>query len=357
MTIFSNPGGAKQFNRGMASRRDSITFSSQEESTQYSTATSTSTPTSTSRRTPDIFKRLVYQHRYGTQELHTESLVCLESDAYLTDNIIQFYLIYLWNMCSDTLADKIHIFDTIFFSKLTAIFNPKKIDSIKLDQLSKWSRNVDIFSKDFLIFPVCHDDHWFVIVVCYPNEVKEAFRADKTNGFLVDDEDYEDDEPVEVIIDGADCQADVFHNALENLEQINSSGPPPAKSTHPVKKIPCIIVMDSLGVKNVEFTDTIRDFLDYEWRSRPDAPIKRFHNYDLRDYFPSLPKQPNAHDCGMYVCHYSRCFLNDPYEFCRLVRLSNSRSRSTLKSKIQAYIDEIDREKLRTLILDICTRD
>ena len=28
-----------------------------------------------------------------------------------------------------------------------------------------WTRNVNIFEKDFVILPVCKDDHWFLVIM------------------------------------------------------------------------------------------------------------------------------------------------------------------------------------------------
>ena len=35
--------------------------------------------------------------------------------------------------------------------------------------MKNWTRNVDIFSKDFLVFPINQHAHWHVIIVCFPN--------------------------------------------------------------------------------------------------------------------------------------------------------------------------------------------
>lgn len=39
--------------------------------------------------------------------------------------------------------------------------------------IQKWTGDVDIFAKDFLIIPINYALHWFLAIVCYPNEVVE----------------------------------------------------------------------------------------------------------------------------------------------------------------------------------------
>jgi len=36
------------------------------------------------------------------------------------------------------------------------------------DKMKKWTKKIDLFQKDFLFIPVNDNDHWNVIVLCYP---------------------------------------------------------------------------------------------------------------------------------------------------------------------------------------------
>ena len=37
-------------------------------------------------------------------------------------------------------------------------------------RVHKWSRNVDIFSKDLIFIPLNESAHWYLAVICYPGE-------------------------------------------------------------------------------------------------------------------------------------------------------------------------------------------
>lgn len=281
-------------------------------------------------------RRLVYKHKFGIVELHRQSLDCLKTGSYLSDNIIQFYSAFLLNEASDAQAKRFHIFDTIFFEQLTKTFYllppDYKIDVPKCRQLSKWYNGVDLFKKDFLIIPCCLDDHWFSIVICYPNNVEPAFR--KSNSFS------------QVEIQNSD-EDEVFEDSVEDLSALD--GQPETSST---KKTPCIIIMDSLNIKNRTISMRVRDFLDFEWRTKCSI-VKKFSHHDLKDYFPSLPKQKNTYDCGIFMLLYLRCFMENPDKFYNLVITSDAASRIELKNMIRS-VNGNDRDSMKKLIIRVC---
>lgn len=261
--------------------------------------------------------RLIYRHNYGTVEIHTESLECLNPSNYLNDTIVQFYFAYLLKeVCSKQIASKVHIFDSIFYEQLEKVFEDDKIDSEKLQQIRKWYEGVDIFDKQFLIFPVCSDKHWFTIVVCYPYAVRPIVYTSK-----------EEDSP--------------------------------DQSKHSTKdsEIPGIIIMDSLNLKTRKLTAKVRDFLDYEWRDRK-TDIRRFSHTDLKDYFAPFPKQKNAYDCGIYMLMYIQCFFDmNPSVAYGLIRKSDSESSSRLKDAINELVEVNSRSKIRKLITRVCNNN
>lgn len=259
---------------------------------------------------------LTYQHKDGIVELPMTSIKCLETASYLNDNVIQFYLAYLLNECCDEpIRQRVHIFDSMFFQHLISIFD-NSVQKIKWKQLPKWC-DVDIFKKDFLIFPICLEHHWFCIIVCYPAAVK-AVDFDVT--------DSSDSSRIHPQSDDSDKTA---------------------------RKTPAILVMDSLGVKNRLATMKIRDYLDYEWRSRR-RRVKRFSHHDLDDYFPKLPKQKNDYDCGVYMLLYIRCFLEQPDNFHKLaLQIDDLESRKQLKSIVAKRLAQSSRTFLKQMILKI----
>lgn len=278
--------------------------------------------------------KLNYEHNNGVVELHLDSLNCLDSEKYLNDSIIEFYTAYLTKeICPDEVKQRIHIFDSIFYSRLMEIFpqlppekdrghddengkdtgsGPKNklkllIDQTKWHQLGKWLNGLDVFGKEFLIFPVCLENHWFAIVVCYPANVPY----------------YDDDS-----------------QSPEN--DTNRDGPKPA-----------IIVMDSLNLQKQLVTMCVREFLDFEWRSKL-TKIKDFAYCNLEQYHPRLLKQSNAYDCGLYMLAYIRCFIKEPDRFCRLVRDDSPKSKEVLNDKISECLSDTGRESIKSLIHRVC---
>lgn len=312
-------------------RNDQVSISSDDESASQNA------------QNGDSYMRLLYRHRFGTVELHTQSLDCLNSCSYLSDNIIQFYSAYLINKLNEIQASRFHIFDSIFFEQLSKIFDINKpgIDVTRWRQLSRWYSHVDIFSKDFLLFPVCHRDHWFVIIVCYPRKVQLAFKENDDN---VTQEDHEDDE------DKVD--EEVFKDTYDNIDCLRRQ-----TSQNKDSKTPCIIIMDSLSIRNRSITLKVRDFLDFDWRTKCAGAIKKFSHHDLKDHFPRLPKQKNAYDCGLYMITYMRCFVRDPDRIYQLVIQNDIDSQAQLNAIIEGSVGENDRENLRELILNVCNRD
>lgn len=260
-------------------------------------------------RLKEAEQRHVYKHKYGIVELHADSLKCLSSGMYLNDAIVQFYAAYLMNeVCRYDMASKIHVFDTIFHNRLKDTFTEKAVDPIKWKQLNKWFNGVDIFEKHFLIFPVCQEDHWIAIVVCYPSEVGH----------------FEED-------------------SLSPDQSSESKG----------KQVPGIIVMDSLGIYKQSVTKEVRDFLDFEWRTKS-KKIKSFSYHNLDQYHPRLPKQTNAFDCGIFMLAYLKSFIIKPDKFYRYVRKGGKQLDENLSASIHTSLSESSREALKSLIYKVC---
>lgn len=251
---------------------------------------------------------LSYKYIYGDIEFPSENLNSLKDGHYLSDSIVQFYLAYLINGCDKHLAERVHIFDSYLMNRLKPIFK-QEINPVKLRNLNRWLTDVDVFKKDYIIFPICSEQHWFVIIVCYPKLVEEFEQSHYSRL------DYEN----------------------KDLDE-NTSG---------------IIVMCSLACKAKKYTAIIRDFLDYEWRTRVED-IKRFSEYDLVAYHPRLPMQTNSYDCGIYMLAYVRAFLEDPDNFYECVKTKNALSEEKLANKIRKSLEMVNRDSIKALIRQIC---
>ena len=79
-----------------------------------------------------------------------EKMRCLNPGAWLNSEVIMYYLELLQN----TWGSKCHIFNTHFFSKLTGDAGYKDV--------LRWTRKIDVFSKDVLLVPInANNRHWY----------------------------------------------------------------------------------------------------------------------------------------------------------------------------------------------------
>lgn len=90
------------------------------------------------------------------------------------------------NSIDEEIRKKTHIFNTFFFTRLQ---EKKKDDKVKIgeypavvyNRVKNWLKNVDIFSKDYLVIPVNRSHHWFLIIVCNAKNVLSVQSDDVVN--------------------------------------------------------------------------------------------------------------------------------------------------------------------------------
>ncbi|XP_031777504.1 sentrin-specific protease 6-like [Nasonia vitripennis] len=83
-------------------------------------------------------------------------LNCLEEGKYLNDIILDFYLTYfLCEMISSSDRNRTHLFSSFFFKKIASAQNKNNIPTKKIyESVQKWTKNVNLFEKDFIIVPI-----------------------------------------------------------------------------------------------------------------------------------------------------------------------------------------------------------
>ena len=144
-------------------------------------------------------------------------LKTLEHNQWLNDTIINFYLSYLKEqVLPPDDKDRVYIFSTFFYTNLNSDkrHHEKVPDREKRHlAVARWTKSVNIFQKNLLVFPICTNNHWFLIVVVKPNLVA--------------------------------CP-----------DEKNNNGEP------------SIIVLDSLGGSQGTSVRLIREYLAEEWRTR-----------------------------------------------------------------------------------------
>lgn len=100
---------------------------------------------------------------YEGLSITASDLECLAAREYINDNIINFWLKYMYQkLLSDAEQKRILIYDSHFMAAL------EKMDN---ERTHRWLRKMKLFEKDFMIIPVMEDEHWFLMTLEYPNNV------------------------------------------------------------------------------------------------------------------------------------------------------------------------------------------
>ena len=47
-------------------------------------------------------------------------------------------------------------------------------------RVKNWTRNINIFEKDFIIVPINKNAHWYLAIICYPYLLEPEFEGEQT---------------------------------------------------------------------------------------------------------------------------------------------------------------------------------
>ncbi|XP_071455706.1 sentrin-specific protease 6-like isoform X2 [Hetaerina americana] len=118
----------------------------------------------------------------GGITINPEDYLCLGEDQFLNDVIIDFYLKYLTQSClSEVDQSRTHVFSSFFYKRLTTrpIRSARRHHPLEMDgstspaekrhaRVKSWTKNVNIFEKDFIVIPINESAHWFLAIICFP---------------------------------------------------------------------------------------------------------------------------------------------------------------------------------------------
>ena len=198
----------------------------------------------------------------------------LKEPEYLNDNLIDWKIKFDINnkvIEDDSIRNRIHAFNTLFFTKLTEVKDHQR----GFELVKKWTQHVDIFEKDFVLVPVNKDLHWSLIIIARLNLLKPN-EEEKEN--MTD-------------IDGPEF--------LQDMDDDNRS-------------VACILHMDSLspyGHSGEEFAKILRLYLQHEWKAKKGTKLECTVN-KLPFHKCSGPTQDNSYDCGVFVIKYVEYILD-----------------------------------------------
>ncbi|PGH11894.1 hypothetical protein AJ79_04586 [Helicocarpus griseus UAMH5409] len=126
-------------------------------------------------------KPLVYPPKGKKRaEVELHDLERLGDGEFLNDNLIGFYLRFLEHHMERNkpeLAKRVYYFNSYFFASLTN--TPKGKKGINYQAVEKWTRNVDIFSYEYIVVPINENAHWYMAIICnLPNLCNEKSGAE-----------------------------------------------------------------------------------------------------------------------------------------------------------------------------------
>jgi len=111
----------------------------------------------------------------GGIPIYFEDLDCLRQPEWLTDQIINFQLKVLLNHLpassrKDVMLFSSHFYSSMVFPRVGSESSQSKKE-IQHKRVARWTKAVDIFKKQLIIFPVCTGTHWFLILAVRPGDI------------------------------------------------------------------------------------------------------------------------------------------------------------------------------------------
>lgn len=266
---------------------------------------------------------LVYpkEPKYNCEQISLTSrdLDCLKPSRMLNDNIVSFGMIqameFVANLSGEnsqlakTNLSNMHIFNSFFYSKLLQIYNGKK----SFDLIERWTKDVNLFDKRYLIIPVCQSYHWILIIVCNASLTPLS------------------DDPI-IVSNSGDIQP----------------------SSNKVHKWPAILICDSLRHFYMsKLTEPIRMFLIAQWKKeRPNKLVPNFMDKRaLPVVLAKVPKQKNTYDCGIYLLYTFYEFIKSPLNILSFAAKEEEMRFSCMSMKPEEYreklLKDIEKERFK----------
>uniref|UniRef100_A0A6B2KZ61 Ubiquitin-like protease family profile domain-containing protein n=1 Tax=Arcella intermedia TaxID=1963864 RepID=A0A6B2KZ61_9EUKA len=204
----------------------------------------------------------------------------LKPDQFLNDSVIDFFLRY----CKEKyLESKQFYFCNTFFYK-----------SLEKVSIRKWTRNVDIFSYDYIFIPINEDFHWKLAVVCLAGSHTKPKSESSDDSNSSKKKSRSSDDSYSPYPKKKSKSSDD-----DNLVSVQSS---------------CILLFDSLRMETEDSLvfKQIRNYLNAEWQAKNKQETRQFTLHNCIGYIPEAPRQNNAIDCGVFVLQYVKQFCRDP---------------------------------------------
>jgi sentrin-specific protease 7 len=210
-------------------------------------------------------------------------------------------------------------------------------------RVKNWTKNVNLFEKDYIIIPINEQSHWFLAIICFPH-LNEPCTIDTNQPIKLQPVAKRKKKKLQLVQIGNTTITPLSKKDHQLLESINlnddemserdeaegddsdlgadsedSEDDPSIDRGQPVK-LPCILIFDSLsGAARARVVATLRDYLTCEYRAKlPNQPIKVFNKNNMFGNCVKVPQQNNFTDCGLFLLQYVEEFYRNPIKDYRL---------------------------------------
>lgn len=321
---------------------------------------------------PKWAKPIVYP-KEGARRVTVDAgdILHLDAGEFLNDNIVNYALRDIEENMRPPHKDRVHFFNTFFYTSLTAKTGKR---GINYDAVKKWTKNVDLLSKPYVVVPINLDLHWFVVIVYNLPAVKRKMMDSDAVEPPTEDLTLSDSDVMPEKADGTRSRLAklALTDGLDRTESGYTSGdgevveiggldtldskPITAKGRKrkrrrvmPVRKDTAnetmIISLDSFGMTRSNELKQIKQYIIDEAREKRqiDVSIDDLHGVNAK----GIPQQNNFYDCGVYLIGYMREFAKDPDRFVKRIL-----GRELDDSDFQEFDTSIVRKEIREKLLE-----
>lgn len=321
---------------------------------------------------PKWAKPIVYP-KEGARRVTIDAgdILHLDAGEFLNDNIVNYALRDIEENMHPPHKDRVHFFNTFFYTSLTAKTGKR---GINYDAVKKWTKNVDLLSKPYVVVPINLDLHWFVVIVYNLPAVKRKMMDSEaveppTEDLTLSDSDVMPEKADGTrsrlaklaLTDGLDRTEGGYTSGDGEVVEIGGSDKLDSrpitvkgrkrkrKRIMPVRKDTAnqtmIISLDSFGMTRSNELRQIKQYIIDEAREKRqiDVCIDDLHGVNAK----GIPQQNNFYDCGVYLIGYMREFAKDPDRFVKRIL-----GRELDDSDFQEFDTSIMRKEIREKLLE-----
>lgn len=251
-------------------------------------------------------------------DLTEEDFTILNNEQMLNDNIINYYLEALGKSYGGI---DIFIASTFFVEKLRKANDPANNKEGEYAQCERWfsKQDVSLTQLRYIVIPVHIDIHWTLIIYCldgyasyFDDRLEDAglreeeelvmqrLSADSERLGQIVSQDLQHLQPLEVANYVQELTQIIDRAQVAKRELLRFCG----RLTF--RDAPCVLILDSLGIETPSHNvvDIVNDFIQWGFERHSIS-----WEYPIPIYRVEVPIQPNYWECGVYLLHFVRIFL------------------------------------------------